>query len=92
MKDNARALQRYERVAQRFPDHALGSRSARARRTPTCYLERWPRAGELADLFLERESAPKPFDAVVAFSARRFRWWLAATTPERCASWKRGAT
>ncbi len=70
MKDNERALERYEQVSRRFADHELGREALVRAMRLLGYLERWQRAGELADLFFTRESAPKPFDAVVAFSAK----------------------
>jgi len=70
MKENERALERYEQVARRFPDHELGREALVRAMRLLCYLERWQRAGELADLFLTREREPRPFDAVVAFSSK----------------------
>jgi len=69
-KDNERALERYEQMARRFPEHALGSQALVRSIRLLCYLERWQRAGELADLFVAREPQPRPFDAIVAHSAK----------------------
>jgi hypothetical protein len=70
MKDNERALERYEQVARRSPEHELGREALVRAMRLLCYLERWQRAGELADLFFTREPEPKPFDAVVALSSK----------------------
>ncbi|HVJ17551.1 MAG TPA: hypothetical protein VM686_19120 [Polyangiaceae bacterium] len=70
MKDNERALERYEQAARRFPDHELGREALVRAMRLLCYLERWQRAGDLADLFFTREPEPRPFDAVVALSSK----------------------
>ncbi len=70
LKENEQALERYEQVARRFPTHELGREALVRAVRLLSYLERWQRAGELADLFLLREPRPKPFDAVVAYSGK----------------------
>ncbi len=70
LKENERALERYEQVARRFPGHELGGESLVRAMRLLAYLERWQRAGELSDLYFVREPRPKPFDAIVAYSAK----------------------
>jgi tetratricopeptide (TPR) repeat protein len=66
LADHERALQRYEEVARRHPSHELGRLALVRAVRLLCHLERWQRAGELAELFLTRERAPGTLDAVVA--------------------------
>lgn len=70
LKDNERALERYEQVARRYPAHDLGREALVRSMRLLCFLERWRRASELAELYFAREPAPRPFEAVVAHSAR----------------------
>jgi tetratricopeptide (TPR) repeat protein len=68
--EHREALARYEQTARLFPEHALGREALVRSIRLLAYLEEWPRAGELSDLFLSREKAPKPFELVVAHSGK----------------------
>ncbi|MCC6215391.1 MAG: tetratricopeptide repeat protein [Polyangiaceae bacterium] len=68
--DREASLARFERLAQRHPEHALGREAHLRALRLLCYLERWQRAGEVADAALERYRDLRPFESVVVLGAK----------------------
>ena len=68
--DREGALQRFEQLARRFPSHALGREALVRSIRLLCFLERWQRAGEAADVLLSRFTDLNPFETVVGLSGK----------------------
>jgi len=64
------ALSRYEEVARRFPEHALGREALVRSLRLLAFLERWQRLGQAADLLISRYKDLRPFESVVALSGK----------------------
>lgn len=64
------AQQRFEQLAQRFPDHPLARDALLRAMRIACHLDRFARAGQLADLVLARYGDLRPFELVLTHSAK----------------------
>jgi tetratricopeptide (TPR) repeat protein len=64
------ASQRYEQVAERFPDNRLARPALVRNIRLLLYLEKWKRAGEVADVLMARYHDLRPFESIVAFSGK----------------------
>jgi len=68
--DREAALARYEELARRFPDRLLAREGLLRSLRLLAFLEHWERAGALADVFLSHYRDPRPFESIVAYSAK----------------------
>jgi tetratricopeptide (TPR) repeat protein len=68
--DRGAALDRFERVAQGFPDHALGRDGLLRSIRLLTFLERWQRASAAADRLLTRYTDLGPIEQIVARGAK----------------------
>ncbi|MCA9595031.1 MAG: hypothetical protein KC776_17035 [Myxococcales bacterium] len=68
--DREGALARFEQLARRFPKTALGRDALVRVIRLLCYMERWKRAGEAADLMMSRYQDLRPFESIVALSGK----------------------
>jgi tetratricopeptide (TPR) repeat protein len=68
--DRETSLERFEQLTRRFPKNALARQALIRSIRLLCFLERWARAGEAAQLFLTRYTDADPFESVVALSGR----------------------
>jgi tetratricopeptide (TPR) repeat protein len=68
--DREAALSRFEELARRFPDHALGRDALLRSIRLLAFLERWQRASDAADRLLARYPDLRPIERIVAFGAK----------------------
>jgi tetratricopeptide (TPR) repeat protein len=68
--DRGAALERFERVARQFPDHALGRDGLLRSIRLLTFLERWQRASDAADRLLTRYADLGPIEQIVARGAK----------------------
>jgi tetratricopeptide (TPR) repeat protein len=68
--DRETALQRFEELARRFPDHALGRDALLRSIRLLAFLERWQRASDAADRLLTRYRDLRPIESIVALGAK----------------------
>jgi tetratricopeptide (TPR) repeat protein len=84
--DREAALARYEEVARRFPDRPLGREGLIRSLRLLAFLEHWERAGAFADVFLARYRDPRPFESIVAYSAKALSY-VAAGDADSASMW-----
>lgn len=68
--DRETALQRFEELARRFPDHPLGRDALLRSIRLLAFLERWQRASDAADRLLTRYRDLRPIESIVALGAK----------------------
>lgn len=68
--DRQTSLSRFEELARRFPQHALGREALVRSIRLLCFLERWQRCGEASDTLLGRYKDLDPLESVVGFSGK----------------------
>lgn len=72
--DRQTALARFEELARRFPDHTLGREALVRSIRLLAYMEKWRRAGEVAERLLTRYDNLTPFESIVGLGAKAL--WL----------------
>lgn len=70
LAEHEAALARYEQLARRFPDDGLAVEALVRAARLTVHLERWSRAGQLAERLLARSRSVGPLERIVAYGAK----------------------